>query len=347
MTLMPSRAYVMQYHEVVAPKNAAAVQYVALQRLAGQSPAEAGAGRTWGSAATINCAAMYELQKLAGRDPTLAEALRYPGAVQFLGSVEFCTAGMALTGVPVPEPLDYPEPLRGFMASRPVQEPWRRAQEIIALSGADPFRLIASGGQEVDDDAWRRQEILACLHLKPVQTKLPRSAWRDDTPVWLMRWHPFDAEFRAYVLHGEVVAVSDRYDAGPLEDAMIERRANPEGRSGWLLSGAMTAAQQMAAAWMHAAARGECAPPPVGYAIDVGYTLGHDTKPAGEKKLFEYARPDLVSLQSGFSLVEVNDGWALGLYKGASARLYAGLLEARWAEMAVTSAPRSCGGRHA
>ncbi|WP_276968543.1 hypothetical protein, partial [Metallibacterium scheffleri] len=189
----------MQYQEVVAPKNAAAVKYVALQRLAGQSPAEASAVRTWGEAATINCADMDELQELAGRDRALAEALRCPGAVQFLGSVEFCTAGMAMTGMPVPEPLDYPKPLRNFMPHAPSLDLWVRAREKIALSGADPFRLTTADGQEVDDHAWRRQEILADIHLKPVQTKLPRAAWRDDTPVWLMRWHPFDAEFRAYV----------------------------------------------------------------------------------------------------------------------------------------------------
>ncbi len=324
----------MQFHDVVALRNATGVQYAVLQCLAGQSASETGAMRTWGSGLTINCADTSGLLDLAERNPVLAEALGRPGAVQFVGSVEYCAAGMSLTGVRVPEPLDYPEPLRAFMVSRPAQEPWARAREIIALAGADPFRLTTADGKDVDDDAWRLQETLAALHLKPVQTKLPRSSWRDDTLVWLMLWHPFDAEFRAYVLNDEVVTISDRYDAGPLEDAVIERRANPSGQPGWLLQGAMAVARQMAAAWAQAAERGECAQPPAGYALDVGYTLGHETKPAAEKKLYEYARPDLVSLKSGFSLVEVNDGWALGLYKGASARLYAGLLEARWAEMA-------------
>ena len=52
-------------------------------------------------------------------DPAVRTSLSVPGVVQFSGSVEFCLEGMRLTGLPRPEPVDYPEPIRFGMATKP------------------------------------------------------------------------------------------------------------------------------------------------------------------------------------------------------------------------------------
>lgn len=127
--------------------------------------------------------------------------------------------------------------------------------------------------------------------------------------VWCMPWHRFDAEFRAYVIDGVVVGVSNRYDDGPMDDSQIQLIGSVmhECRGDhWLRSGATNAAQVMASIWKDRGA-------PSGYAIDVGYTIKKDK----------------------FNLIEVNDGWALGLYNGSKTlpRLYCDLLRVRWNEM--------------
>ena len=118
-------------------------------------------------------------------------ALRQPGSPACpVGTVEFCRAWMNACGVEEPEPLDYPEALRGYLR--------RRVQRF-----ASPL--------DVPDGWW----------VKPVKTKA-WEAYRCSTqepaplregPVWCTEHLPVIAEFRAYVLSGQLRSVA-RYDDG-------------------------------------------------------------------------------------------------------------------------------------
>ncbi|MDA8377405.1 MAG: ATP-grasp domain-containing protein [Planctomycetia bacterium] len=137
------------------------------------------------------------------------------------------------------------------------------------------------------------------LHGKPVRTKLPQQLWTPTTPFWTAPYHRFASEWRVYVLHGEIIGMG-RYDDRDVDDD----HAYPD----------MNVVHEMVNAYTKYDA-------PAGFGLDVGVSEG----PGGETP-FEDGRT---------KLVEVNDGWALGLYKGTcSARGYLELLKARWTEIA-------------
>jgi hypothetical protein len=136
------------------------------------------------------------------------------------------------------------------------------------------------------------------LHGKPVVTKLDEGLWAPDTPFWIAPYHRFASEWRVYILRGEIIGMG-RYDDRDVDDT----HSFPD----------MDIVGQMVSAYTKHDA-------PAGFGLDVGVSEG----PGGENP-FEDGRT---------KLVEVNDGWALGLYKGTcSPRDYLRLLEARWTDI--------------
>lgn len=100
-------------------------------------------------------------------------------------------------------------------------------------------------------------------------------------PVWICEPVRFVAEWRLYILRGEV-ATWAQYGEGDDADPDLAQVAD------------------MLAAW----------PGPAGWALDVG-------RLADGRQV----------------LVEANDGWALGLYKGADQKAYLAVIAARWEEL--------------
>lgn len=181
-----------------------------------------------------------------------------------VGTVEFCRAAMRHQGITEPEPLDYPDCLA----------PWLTRHELTSY-GALP-------------EGWS-PENHGGIHAKPYFTKTPESLWKKDTPFWIGKHHHFIAEWRFYIIGGEIVG-SARYDDNDTELALDTSMLNQITRM-------MRVYQENGA--------------PSGYGMDVG-----------------------VSEEDGKTyLIEVNDGWALGLYRDMSRREYVRLLEARWLEL--------------
>ena len=103
--------------------------------------------------------------------------------------------------------------------------------------------------------------------------------------VWCSTPVAFTAEYRAYVVRGELVGVA-RYDEGP-ED----RAPEPD--------------LSLIRSWIQ-----DFSTAPAGYALDVGLLEGGET-----------------------AIVEVNDGWALGYYRGISPSDYRDVIATRWEEI--------------
>lgn len=105
---------------------------------------------------------------------------------------------------------------------------------------------------------------------------------KPDQLVWASEPVTFAAEWRCYVLHGEIVGVGQYGEGDDAElDPAVPRR--------------------MVEAWSDQ---------PAGWALDVG------------------------RLADGrIVLVEANDGWALGYYRGCDRRAYLEVIAARWAEL--------------
>lgn len=122
------------------------------------------------------------------------------------GGVGLVTKALSLIGVPVPEPIDYPESLDRF---------YRRKREVTTLSKVrERFNNTDPG--------------LDRVFMKPVGHKLAKgrvvAAFRDliptaglpgETPVHLHEVKGWVSEWRVYVLKGEVIGVG-HYTGDPL-----------------------------------------------------------------------------------------------------------------------------------
>jgi hypothetical protein len=185
-----------------------------------------------------------------------------------VGTVEFCRAAMVHQGIPELDPVDYPDCLKPFTT----------------YGG---HRLSVYG--ELPEGWTPKTSRSFGIHAKPLRTKQSPETWTPDTPFWVGLWHRYAAEWRVYVLQGEIVGVA-RYDDGEYDEPVDWKRVKD-----------MVRVYQ------------ESGEAPIGYGMDIG-----------------------VSDKDGVTqLVEVNDGWALGLYKGTcSSRDYLRLLKVRWREIA-------------
>lgn len=135
-------------------------------------------------------------------EPTLVEQLRAGRALP-VGSVEFVRQAMALAGIPEPENMSYPEPLRALLR-RDVR--MVRAGDVLGTWFVKPVATKAFTGfvfdtmrepkdypEHVRDDYW------AFLKSDP------------DCLVWACEPTTFQSEWRFYVLDGRVAGAA-RYD---------------------------------------------------------------------------------------------------------------------------------------
>jgi len=310
-TTMPGQPARLPMHESMrAParalpgeERASSLQVIFIQHLNALPQAEHVAVRTWASARIVTLRGVGEAVALRMQDAAIREAMDTPGATQFVGSVTFCMDGMTATCVRQPRPMDYPDALKssGLVADWPHIEPWGTVVGKMLGDAAGQDDEPIAGWPFQDEQGWIDSQRGAGLHVKPWLTKFPRGHWTPDTPVWITPWVDFDAEFRVYMLQGRVVGVA-RYDDGDFERGDLETRAREN-------------AILLHERWADDRNQGQRAP--AGYAIDIGYQRASDA----------------------FRLVEVNDGWALGLYKGVSPWLYVELLSARWRELALQQWP--------
>lgn len=175
-----------------------------------------------------------------------------------IGSVEWTREYACAVGVGLPEFPTYPSALRRFLGR---------------TTFVHRFAFVS--------DHW---------FVKPVQVKaftggIKRELTEPVEPsrlVWASEPVTFAAEWRCYVLRGEIVGVG-QYGEG--DDAELD----------------LTLPRRMVEAWP-----GQ----PAGWALDVG--------------LLDDGR---------LVLVEANDGWALGYYRGCDRRAYLDVIAARWAEL--------------
>lgn len=179
-----------------------------------------------------------------------------------IGSVEWTQEYARTVGVTLPTFPTYPAALRGFLG-RGTFVQW--------------FYLVP--------DRW---------FVKPVKVKEFTGGIKSELTapvnpyqiVWASEPVTFAAEWRCYVLRGEIVGVG-QYGEG--DDAELD----------------LTMPRRMVAAWPNQ---------PAGWALDVG------------------------RLADGrVVLVEANDGWALGYYRGCDRRAYLDVIAARWAELCGAS----------
>lgn len=177
-----------------------------------------------------------------------------------IGSVEWTREYARTAGVDLPEFPTYPAALRGFLGR---------------LTFIQRFAFVSPD--------W---------FVKPVEVKAFTGGIKSELAeevgggrlVWASEPVTFAAEWRCYVLRGEIVGVG-QYGEG--DDAELD----------------LTVPRKMVAAWP-----GQ----PAGWALDVG------------------------RLADGrVVLVEANDGWALGYYRGCDRRAYLDVIAARWAELAA------------
>ncbi len=107
---------------------------------------------------------------------------------------------LARLGVPVPEPLDYPESLRALMLRRV----WTTTLGRIRADEPYPVFIKPREGKRFTGlAAHSRSELLRVAHID------------DDVPVWASEPRRFVSEWRAYVLRGEVLGVG-HYVGDPL-----------------------------------------------------------------------------------------------------------------------------------
>lgn len=174
-----------------------------------------------------------------------------------IGSVEWTRAYASNRGIVLPEPETYPEALRPWLGRHVIAGRFAAARENEFVK---PARCKAFTGAI-------RSEITETVD--PLE------------PCWISVPVQFVAEWRCYILRGEV-ATWAQYGEG--DDA------EPD----------LAQVAEMLAAW----------PGPAGWALDVGWL-------ADGRQV----------------LVECNDGWALGLYKGADPKAYLAVIAARWEEL--------------
>lgn len=176
-----------------------------------------------------------------------------------IGSVEWTRAYAGNRGIALPDPETYPEALRPWLGRR-----IRRG--VFADAAPDEF-------------------------VKPMLCKAFTGALRSEVegagliapgePCWICEPVTFVAEWRCYILRGQVAGWAQYGEGDDAEPDLAQ-------------------VAEMLAAW----------PGPAGWALDVG-------RLADGRQV----------------LVECNDGWALGFYKGADPLAYLAVVSARWEQL--------------
>ena len=180
-----------------------------------------------------------------------------------IGSVEWTREYARAVGVTLPDFPTYPAELSGFL-------------------GRTTFCLLFDGVPE----HWFVKPVAVKAFTGGIKSELTEPV-KSDRLVWASEPVAFTAEWRCYVLRGEIVGVG-QYGEG--DDAELDQ----------------TMPRRMVEAWPSQ---------PAGWALDVG------------------------RLSDGrIVLVEANDGWALGYYRGCDRRAYLDVIAARWAELAARAA---------
>ena len=175
-----------------------------------------------------------------------------------IGTVEWTRAYAAGLGVDLPDPETYPAALR----------PWfKRRVRVGCFHEAYPSEFV---------------KPLRCKAFTGAIRSQVDEAVDPDEPCWICDPVEFLAEWRIYILEGQIVGWG-QYGEGDDAEPNLAQVAS------------------MLAAW-----RG-----PAGWALDVG-------RLADGRQV----------------LVEANDGWALGYYKGCPPEQYLRVIAARWAELA-------------
>lgn len=202
------------------------------------------------------------------------------GNVLPIGSVEFVRKAMALAGIPEPENLTYPEPLRPAL-HRAVQR--LSACEVRGPCFVKPVVTKAFTGFVLQPEA-----PYESLNEHDQEQLDQFRKLESHEQVWVCEPVTWVSEYRVYVSSQSILGAG-RYDDGP------DEAPEPD----------MTQVET----WVRAFASTPNAP--VSYSLDVGVLATGET-----------------------ALVECNDAWALGYYKGTlSVRDYVGMLWSRWSQL--------------
>jgi hypothetical protein len=158
--------------------------------------------------------------------------------------------------------------IHALMAGPVTVEPWKAAQEVIALAGGHPVNAHV-GAQE-----WLHQERrsgfkIECLGRVPVT---PRH-WGERAPVRLRPWHDFDVEMRMFFMDGGCIGYGPAVTRGStleaIEDAVSMVRQTRR-TSRWMVGEALDQAGLFVGAWPRSIAL------PGAFAVDVGYDIKQD-----------------------------------------------------------------------
>jgi hypothetical protein len=215
-----------------------------------------------------------------------------------VGSVEFVRTAMDLLGIPEPASLSYPAPLRPFLGRWAQQMPVGQVRGTWFVKPTQTKLFTGFVWHSSRAAAPTEDKLLYDEH-DLEQLQVLRSL-PSETLIWVVEPVCFQCEWRYYVL-----------DAGDGPKVIGSARYDADG-----LDSAPEPGQELLQAAIKAMSSLRAAGGgPVAYSLDLGVLAGGATV-----------------------LVEVNDGWALGLYgSGLAPRDYLALLTARWRELLASA----------